>query len=54
LVNGVVGSITRSYLRDDEVWFLAMVPPHLLVDGKNVIELIQVMPDGELRRIPEA
>ncbi|HEX9762141.1 MAG TPA: sulfatase-like hydrolase/transferase [Acidimicrobiia bacterium] len=54
VVNGVVGSITRSYLIDDEVWFLAMVPPHPFVDGKNAIDLVEVMPDGELRRIPEA
>jgi hypothetical protein len=52
-VNGVIGAMTRSYAQDGKVSFLAMVPPDLFREGENRIDLIQVMPDGELRLISE-
>jgi hypothetical protein len=51
VVNGVVGAITRSHADDDGVEFLALIPPDLLQDGKNRIELAQILPEGEVRRI---
>jgi hypothetical protein len=50
-INGTVGAITRSYRLEDEVWFMAMVPPELYVEGDNTVELAQVMPDGEMVRV---
>jgi hypothetical protein len=51
-VNGVVVAITRSYVHDGQVSFLAMVPPESLVDGVNSIVFIEVDATGELRLIP--
>ncbi len=50
-VNGEIGAITRAYRDEDRVSFLAMVPPRLLRDGDNRIDLIQVMPGGELHLV---
>jgi hypothetical protein len=50
-VNGVVGAVTRSYSFEGAVLFQAMIPPELLVDGPNTIELIEVGEDGTLSRI---
>jgi hypothetical protein len=49
-VNGTIGAVTRAYLDEEEVSFLAMVPPHLFVDGRNVIEIIEIA-DGQLLRV---
>jgi hypothetical protein len=54
VVNGVVGGITRSYVRDDGVWFVAMIRPDALVDGDNLIDLVHVTPDGEPRLIRQS
>jgi hypothetical protein len=51
VVNGSVGAVTRSYVYKDEVRFLAMVPPTLMVNGANQIEMVEVSADGELLRI---
>lgn len=51
VVNGRVGAITRSYVYDGDLRFLAMVPPELMVEGVNEIEMIEVSSDGELLRM---
>lgn len=48
-VNGIIGSVTRSYFYEGEVAILAMVPPRLFVDGSNQIALIEVSASGEMR-----
>jgi hypothetical protein len=50
-VNGTIGAVTRSYEDEEQVSFLAMVPPGLFVDGANQIEIIEVTGDGVLRHI---
>jgi len=47
-VNGVVGTVTRSYRRENVVSFLAMVPPGYFVDGANTIEVFEVTDEGAL------
>lgn len=51
VVNGVVGALTRSYVDEGRVAFLAMVPPSLFRDGENSIELMEVGAGGELTLI---
>lgn len=51
VVNGRIAAITRSYVFDGDVRFLAMVPPDSMVDGVNRVEMLEVASDGELLRI---
>jgi hypothetical protein len=50
-VNGTVGAVTRAYVFEDEVAFLAMVSPSFFVDGDNDIDIIEVRRDGALLHI---
>lgn len=45
-VNGVVAAVVRSYQRNDEYGFQAMIPTEMLVDGGNEIRLFEVTPAG--------
>jgi hypothetical protein len=50
-VNGVIGAVTRSYVLDGRVGFLAMIPPDLFVEGDNQVDLVEVVSDGSLRLV---
>jgi hypothetical protein len=54
VVNGVVATITRSYVFDGQPALLAMVEPTFFVDGANQIDFLEVTPGGELRLITPA
>lgn len=45
VVNGEVGAVTRTYVDEGTTAFLAMIPPGLLVDGDNTVEIVEV--DGQ-------
>jgi len=47
-VNGVIGSVTRSYVEDGDAAFQAMVPPELFVDGANELDLLLIRSDGPM------
>lgn len=49
VVNGEVGAVTRTYVDEGATSFLAMIPPGLLVDGDNRVEIVEV--DGDSLRI---
>lgn len=49
VVNGEVGAVTRTYIDDGTTSFLAMIPPELLVDGANTVEIVEVDGDSLLR-----
>lgn len=51
VVNGVVGAVTRTYEDDGTIAFLAMVPPDLLVDGENAIDVLEISDASELFRL---
>jgi hypothetical protein len=51
VVNGVIGAVTRSYVKDGKVFFLAMFPPDLLRAGDNQIDLALVTADGDLQLV---
>jgi hypothetical protein len=50
-VNGVIGSMTRTYLDGDETEFQAVLPPNLYRRGENEVELVWVH-DGEVDQVP--
>jgi hypothetical protein len=50
-VNGVIGSMTRTYLDGDETEFQALLPPDLYRRGENEVELVWVH-DGEVDQVP--
>jgi arylsulfatase A-like enzyme len=53
VVNGKVGSLTRSYRDEDgeRVLFQAMVPVEDWVDGPNDVAIVEIRPDGRFRLV---
>ena len=49
-LNGVISAITRSYVRDDEVLFQAVLPPDAFRTGPNDVQLVLVddSPNGRV------
>lgn len=50
VVNGEVGAVTRTFVDEGTTSFLAMIPPDLLVDGANTIDIVEV-DGGSLLRV---
>ncbi len=53
VVNGKVGSLTRSFREEDgeRVLFQAMVPVEDWVDGPNDVAIVDIQPNGQLRLV---
>jgi hypothetical protein len=51
-VNGEIATITRAYVSDGRVGFLAMVHPDYFRSGDNVIEVFEVTGEGDLFDVP--
>ena len=50
-VNGTISAVTRSYVREDQVLFQALIPPDRLASGHNEFRLLLVEGSGALRRL---
>jgi hypothetical protein len=50
-VDGRVAATTRVYRDADGLQYAALVPPASLGPGSHSVDVLQVMPGGDLRRI---
>lgn len=50
-VNGTIRSTTRPIVNDQQVTFVTRIPPHGLIDGRNVITVYAIVEDEDGRPV---